>query len=224
MADLLEAELKQRLNLYQVFLKLYENHTTLLDEILQLENISQPSSSGVKPLFVQGVVDASGVHIISNLCGGKTQRLLQPQQIWTIGRDRTNGICIADNKYVSRRHGAIQYIQEHESFYLIDFGSTNGSFVNGEPAYQPIRLQDGDRIRLGTFTFAFVISASTQVLPTVAVELLMQLVPEDLERTLEIFRARDSIQKIEYDYENLSAEHKSDILDRFLSRQNSWRC
>ncbi|MDJ0737985.1 MAG: FHA domain-containing protein [Nostocaceae cyanobacterium] len=234
MADLLEPELEQRLNLYQVFLKLYENHTALLDDILQLENLSQPSFTKVKPLFVQGVIDTSGVYVITNLSEGKTQRLLQPQQIWTIGRDDSNGICI-DDKHMSRHHAAIRYIEEDKSFYLVDFGSTNGSFVNGEPVYQSIRLQDGDRIRLGTFTFSFLMNITTQILPAVAMESLMQLVPqtkdreqslcapisEPIEKTLEIFRPKEQIKKIEYEYESLSAECQSEILDRFFRRQNS---
>lgn len=174
MVEWKEKELERRLGLYQVFLKLYEHHSSLLDEILKLENLYQPSLTGVKPLYIQGVVDTSVVYVVTNLCES-TQSLRQPQQIWTIGRDRGCGIQIAD-RYLSRHHAAIQYV-EQQGFYLIDFNSTNGSYVNGELVYQPVLLKDGDRISLGNMTFYFFINHSHRVLPTVAVELLMQLVP-----------------------------------------------
>jgi pSer/pThr/pTyr-binding forkhead associated (FHA) protein len=237
MAELQEKELERRLNLYQVFLKLYEHHGSLLDEILQLENLYQPSFGGVKSCYVQGIVDGSLAYAISNLGEGKTQTLRQPQQIWTIGRDRNCGIYIAE-RYVSRRHAAIQYI-DNQGFYLIDFNSTNGSFVNGEPVYQPLKLKDGDRIRLGNITFSFFITNTCRLLPTVAVELLMQLVPrmgseveivnsafnrqktfiDKPSDTVEIFRESGFLEKLEHLHDSLSFDQKSEILDRFLSKQ-----
>ena len=173
-AELAQNELYKRLRLYQVFLKLYEHHSVLLDEIFHQENLAASSVMETRQNYVQAVMDEEAPYIITNLEEGKSQCLRQPQQIWTIGRSESCGICI-DNQYVSRRHAAIQHLQE-KGFRLIDFNSTNGSYINGERIYQPRELQDGDCIRLGTVTFSFFINLSTQVLPTVAVELLMQLV------------------------------------------------
>lgn len=238
MADFAQTEIERRLTLYQVFLKLYEHHSGLLDEILQLENLSQPSLRKMKVCYVHGVVDKATVYLITNLCDNQSQSLEQPQQIWTIGRNRNSGICIADS-YMSRRHAAIQHIDE-QGFYLIDFNSTNGSFVNDTRAFGPIKLQDGDRIRLGNMSFHFFVNYSYRVLPTVAMELLMQLVhrksdnqveiltyPRDRPKSLtekpddnlEIFRNSGLIEKLEHWYENFSSEQKSEILDRFFSRQ-----
>ena len=237
MAELEEKELERRLSLYQVFLKLYEHHGSLLDEILQLENLSQPSFPGVKSCYMQGIVDGSAACVISNLGSGKTQTLRQPQQIWTIGRDRNNGIYIAE-RYVSRRHAAIQYI-DNQGFYLIDFNSTNGTFVNGEPVYQPLKLKDGDRLRLGNITFSFFITNTCRLLPTVAVELLMQLVPrmdseveilncsfsrqktltDQPSDTVEIFRESGFVENLEHWHDSLTVDQKSEILDRFFSKQ-----
>ncbi|MDZ8056041.1 MAG: FHA domain-containing protein [Aulosira sp. ZfuVER01] len=230
MAELQGQELQRRLSLFQVFLKLYEQHSSLLDDILQLENLTQ-TSLDVNQSYVQGVIDGSTVYVITNLCDNKTQSLQQPQQIWTIGRDDSNGIYIAD-RYLSDRHAAIQYI-DHQGFYLIDFKSTNGSFVNGELVYQPTKLNDGDRIRLGMITFDFFINHTCRTLPTVAVELLMQLVPgnifnstntqqryqtENLNESLHITRDSDLIDNLKYQHSNFSVEEKSEILDRFFSR------
>lgn len=238
MADA-ENELERRLSLYEVFLKLYENHTSLLDEILQLENLYQPSLLGVKPRYVQGVVDNSVVYLITNLCEDNTQTLRQPQQVWTIGRASASGILIAD-KHISRRHAAIQYIP-NQGFYLVDFNSTNGSYVNGEPVYQPHLLKDGDRIRLGSMTFSFFINVTTRVLPTVAIELLMQLgttqsaqvqnssqppnktnkknLAKKPDGTLEILREQGVQELLGHRHNSLNAQQQSEILDRFFSRQ-----
>ncbi|WP_315788599.1 FHA domain-containing protein [Fischerella sp. JS2] len=239
-AEFSEKELEKRLSLYQVFLKLYEHHSSFLDEILQLENLPQPLSTIVQGCYLQGVIDGSAVYVTTNLCEGKTQTLLQPQYIWTIGRDRTCGICVCDRR-VSRRHASIQYIEnaEYSGFYLVDFSSTNGSFVNGEPVYRPIKLQDGDHIRLGSMTFSFYMNLTPpQVLPRVAVELLMQLVTrkssdeaqinscpfgrkislENLDHTLEAFR-KVPILSSEEIAASLSQKQQSDILDNFFSKQ-----
>ena len=278
MAESVEKKLERRLGLYQVFLKLYEHHSSLLDKILELEDLYQPSLTGVsqkvdkngqpclldprspttfsdvracvsegegcpflsgfsprvKPLYIQGVVDSSVVYVVTNLCES-TQSLRQPQQIWTIGRDRGCGIQIAD-RYLSRHHAAIQYV-EQQGFYLIDFNSTNGSYVNSELVYQPVLLKDGDRISLGNMTFYFFINHSHRVLPTVAVELLMQLVPTnasdriqiltsplEIQKHLEaklddvqISKDTNLIEKLQYQIHNLSAEQQSDILERFFN-------
>lgn len=231
-AELQENELERQLNLFQLFRKLYEHNSSLLDEILELETLEQPSLSGIKPCYVQGVVDTAGVYVITNLCENKTQTLQQSQGIWTIGRDDSCGIYLAD-RYVSDRHAAIQYI-DNQGFYLIDFNSSNGSFINGEPMYQPTKLKDGDRLRLGSITFDFYISQRSRVLPTVAVELLMQLVPRIEVNTIKILNHPSDRQKnltetqigqnlelidhLEHQHSNLSAEDKSEILDRFFKR------
>ncbi|MFN6460513.1 MAG: FHA domain-containing protein [Nostoc sp. DedVER02] len=238
MTDFAQTEIERRLSLYQVFLKLYEHHSSLLDEILQQENLSQPLFKKMKSCYVHGVVDTNAVYLMTNLCDNQTQSLQQPQQIWTIGRNRNSGICIADN-YMSRRHAAIQYIDD-QGFYFIDFNSTNGSFVNGDRAFGSIKLKDGDRIRVGNMTFDFFMNSAYRILPSVAMELLMQLVYRKNNDQVEIrtlshdrqksifVKADDNLdslrnsplfQKLEHHYDNFSLEQKSEILDRFFSRK-----
>ncbi|MBD2211000.1 FHA domain-containing protein [Nostoc linckia FACHB-104] len=238
--ELQDKELERRLSLFQVFLKLYEQHSSLLDEIFYLENIAQESFLAMQPLYIQGVVNDSVVYIITNLCDHETQSLHQSQQIWTIGRDSTSGIPI-DDQYLSERHAAIQYIKD-KGFYLIDFKSSNGSFVNGEQVFQPTKLHDGDRIRLGLITFDFFINHSCRTLPTVAVELLMQLVEgvddhpkkifkpaseeeefplQNLNHVCHILEDASLMNNLKYQHTNFSLEEKSEILERFFSQQLS---
>ena len=56
---------------------------------------------------------------------------------------------------IGRRHAVIEY-KEH-SFWLVDQGSINGSFVNDQPVRTEIRLKHGDRVRVYKDEFEFVI-------------------------------------------------------------------
>ncbi len=80
---------------------------------------------------------------------------------WTLGRGDDNTIVLQD-KWASRNHAIIQ-IMESGSFYLIDLGSLNGSFVNGRRVTIPIVLQNGDRITLGTADMDLVCPEPTPV-------------------------------------------------------------
>ena len=71
----------------------------------------------------------------------------------SFGRTIANTIVLESPK-VSRRHALIhlQNIGEH---WLIDFGSSNGTFLNKRRIHQPIRLSDGDQITIGDQIFKF---------------------------------------------------------------------
>jgi len=167
-------EIEQRLGLYQVFLKLYEHHRTLLDEILQLEKTTHKSFSGIPTRYVTGIVQNQQAYLVTNLAGGKTRILLQLQGIWTIGRDRQLSISIADRR-LSRHHAAIQYIED-DGFYLVDLDSTNGSFINGEPVHGRMPLRDGDRVRLSSLAFSFFQCDRTEILDETPPDILAKLV------------------------------------------------
>ncbi len=230
-------ELRKRLNLYQVFVKLYENHGSLLEQILKLENISEFSLKDKQCHYIQAIVDSNMVYVTTNLGHGKSQSLLQSQHTWTIGRDRNSAIYL-NNKYVSRRHAAIRYMEQ--GFYLIDFNSTNGTYINGEQIYHPTKLEDGDSITVANITFPFFMSDNSCMLPTVALELLMQLVPKKDDNQIKEHkyyyggaqpvklwdREREQqgglvnqISRLQTFEEQLSQQWKSDILDRFYSKQ-----
>jgi predicted component of type VI protein secretion system len=64
-----------------------------------------------------------------------------------IGRGDDCHITIFDPA-ISRRHARIFVDDEHATFE--DLGSRNGCRINGIPVKKAIRLEDGDRIRIGT--------------------------------------------------------------------------
>jgi pSer/pThr/pTyr-binding forkhead associated (FHA) protein len=167
------SELQERLGLYQVFLRLYDNHRGLLDEILGLENIDNQALQVTAP-YIQGMVIGNQVSLVTNLLHGKTQATQQPQNTWVIGRDPCRVSFALNDRRLSRCHAAVQYIPT-QGFYLTDLGSSNGSYINGEMICQATRLNDGDRIRLGSLTFTFFLCQSTQTLQPLNPDLLTNL-------------------------------------------------
>lgn len=167
------AELQERLKLYQVFLKLYDHHRGLLDEILDLESSGSRSLAGVTLPYVQGFVSGEQSYLVTNLLRGTTQALMQPQQVWIIGRDPKRALIPIQDIRLSRCHAAIKFVRG-QGFYLIDLESRNQSLVNGEPIRQAL-LKDGDQVRLGSVSFTFFLCQSTQMLPPLTPEMLDRL-------------------------------------------------
>src|SRR5256714_13270002 len=71
----------------------------------------------------------------------------------SIGRPQKNLIVIESQK-VPRRHALIN-VQNVGEFWLIDLGSSNGTFLNGRRLHQPVRLCDQDQIVIGDRLFIF---------------------------------------------------------------------
>jgi pSer/pThr/pTyr-binding forkhead associated (FHA) protein len=168
------SDLQRRLNLYQVFQRLYEQNRGLLDEILNLEVSGSKSLRGFVFPYMQGIVLDHEILLVTNLMNSQTQALSQAQNIWTIGRDsRQVTIPVGDTR-LSRRHAAIEYIP-HEGFYLSDLKSSNGSFVNGELVRQHKLLCDGDQIRLGSLTFNFFYCDAVKSIENLSAEQLSRI-------------------------------------------------
>ncbi|MBO9324896.1 MAG: FHA domain-containing protein [Roseiflexus sp.] len=71
--------------------------------------------------------------------------------LMTIGRGLNNDIILEDAR-VSRNHAQLRY--RSRRFWLTDLGSTNGTFVNGEPVTERA-LRDGDVVSLGGLELTF---------------------------------------------------------------------
>jgi len=71
----------------------------------------------------------------------------------TIGRSSSNTLSIKD-PYMSKRHATIT--NDRNQFFIEDLDSANGTFVNGEELLNPIRLENGDSIKIGQVNFLFV--------------------------------------------------------------------
>ena len=69
----------------------------------------------------------------------------------SLGRTAANTIVL-ESANVSRRHALI-HLQNIGELWLIDFGSSNGTFLNKRRIHHPMRLSDGDQITIGDQVF-----------------------------------------------------------------------
>ncbi len=85
---------------------------------------------------------------------GKQFELTQP--VHSVGRDSTSSIRLIDTE-VSRRHAEFRLV--NGAYHLVDVGSANGSFVNGQ-AIKDVLLQPGDRVQIGQSVLVFSLRGS----------------------------------------------------------------
>lgn len=71
----------------------------------------------------------------------------------SLGRSPKSAVVL-DSPKVSRRHAIIN-LQNVGEFWLIDLGSSNGTFLNKRRVHQPVRLCDMDQITVGDVAFTF---------------------------------------------------------------------
>jgi diguanylate cyclase (GGDEF)-like protein len=69
-----------------------------------------------------------------------------------VGRSDEVDLTISDSS-ISRRHAMV--VKRPEGFFVSDLGSTNGTFVNRELVSTARRLNEGDKLTLGSVTFKF---------------------------------------------------------------------
>ncbi len=143
-------------------------------------NVADQSGEGqrikvpeVKPKYVHGIVQGQQVYLITNLLKDSSQTLLQPQMVWTIGRNREAAIPIQDRR-MSRRHAVILYVPG-QGFSLVDLNSMNGSYVNGLQIQHRYILQDGDYIAVGNTEFFFFSSGCSRSLEAIHPEVFARL-------------------------------------------------
>lgn len=69
-------------------------------------------------------------------------------KVVTIGRSSRNNDIIVNDGLVSRNHLQI-VMDDNGNYTVVDLGSTNGTYVNGQRIYGETVLQPGDEVRIG---------------------------------------------------------------------------
>ncbi len=86
-----------------------------------------------------------------NMDGHETH-FLDNDEYW-LGRTSSNDISVGNDPFASRRHAVVKRIEK--DYFIEDFGSRNGTFVNGERIYGRQKLRLGDHIFVGNTCFLF---------------------------------------------------------------------
>jgi adenylate cyclase len=87
--------------------------------------------------------------IVRELTSGEPHHL---REVSLIGRGEGTAVHLTDAS-VSRHHASIRH--EDASFWIVDLGSANGTFVNGIAVTHPRALRHGDRLRFGNAVLLF---------------------------------------------------------------------
>jgi pSer/pThr/pTyr-binding forkhead associated (FHA) protein len=82
---------------------------------------------------------------------GETRRLNSAPL--TVGRGPQNDVPIESDQFASAQH--VRFEPRSDGVYVLDVGSTNGTFVNGGRLVEPHRLRPGDVVRVGETDFRF---------------------------------------------------------------------
>jgi sigma-B regulation protein RsbU (phosphoserine phosphatase) len=90
---------------------------------------------------------------------GPRRRVPMTDGRMVIGRGEESHVFLPDYR-LSRRHAEVE--QRIDGFYIVDLGSTNGTFLNGQRILGEHRLADGDLISLGDSRLVFSSGASDE--------------------------------------------------------------
>ena len=70
-----------------------------------------------------------------------------------LGRGSDNDVNLARDEFASSKHARVE--PRRDGVWVEDVGSTNGTYLNGEPLNGPQPLHVGDKIRIGDSEFTF---------------------------------------------------------------------
>jgi hypothetical protein len=105
--------------------------------------------------YVQATITDGQAFLTTNLPSASSAQTTESGQAWLIGRSRNCAVQVQDTA-ISRCHAVIGHDQQH-GFYLMDVGSSNGTFLNQRRLVKLKRhpLRDGDVIGLSHLRVEF---------------------------------------------------------------------
>jgi adenylate cyclase len=127
----------------------------------------------------------------------------------SLGRSPKSAVVL-DSPKVSRRHAIIN-LQNVGEFWLIDLGSSNGTFLNKRRVHQPVRLCDMDQITVGDTAFTF------RQPEEISAELRTTMAQQTIRETANI-----PVWLLVADIENFTPLSRSMVSDKLALLVGSW--
>jgi adenylate cyclase len=127
----------------------------------------------------------------------------------SLGRSPKSAVVL-DSPKVSRRHAIIN-LQNVGEFWLIDLGSSNGTFLNKRRVHQPVRLCDMDQITVGDTAFIF------RQPEEISAELRTTMAQQTIRETANI-----PVWLLVADIENFTPLSRSMVSDKLATLVGTW--
>ena len=138
--------------------------------------------------FSKSVKDEPFQEAYLNDLQGKTEKKAhmldeRPKMIGRVsGKDTEHmDYIVVNESTISRRHALIEY--KDYSFWIIDQGSSNGTFINNDRINNEIRLKHGDKIRLHNYEFEFIVPEMDESDETIVYKPGMQPLVDDIHKS-----------------------------------------
>ncbi len=109
--------------------------------------------------YIQAAQHNHRAFLTTNLSSVETAQVTALSSTWLIGRSRNCAIVVHDRS-VSRCHAVVGY-DVQQGFYLMDVGSSNGTYLNQKrlSVLKRYSLRDGDVVMLCNLQFEFFIAS-----------------------------------------------------------------
>lgn len=134
-----------------------------IGDLTERNQLDEPTSPLDLPpalsYYIQAAQHNHRAFLTTNLCHADTPFVTALSSTWLIGRSRNCAIVVHDRS-VSRCHAVVGY-DVQQGFYLMDVGSSNGTYLNRKrlSVLKRYAIADGDVITLCNLTFEFFIAA-----------------------------------------------------------------
>ena len=132
-----------------IYLFLYQIARVMIRELVVLGSVSAPSAEMQTPGYAASleILDPADAPLVI----GESVPL---DHYTTIGRRPSNSLQIEDS-FVSGAHAELVF--DEGTWWLIDLGSTNGTFINGRPVRQRTRVSTDDIVQFGRTKFRAIV-------------------------------------------------------------------
>ncbi|NJR50257.1 MAG: FHA domain-containing protein [Leptolyngbyaceae cyanobacterium CSU_1_3] len=115
--------------------------------------------------YIQAATTGRTAFLTTNLFDFEEARVTEIASTWLIGRSRNCAIAVPDPS-ISRCHAVIGH-SPLDGFYVMDVGSSNGTFINHQrlPTLERRALQDGDMVSLSHIHVEFFLVSDRKATP-----------------------------------------------------------
>lgn len=121
--------------------------------------LNAPNRCGISDYYIQAVTTGRTAFLVTNLLDEHAHCVTNISTSWLVGRSDSCAIALAQGT-VSRCHAVIGHATSRGGFYIMDLGSSNGTFINRQrlaPLEKQL-LNDGDLIEFSKIRAEFFLS------------------------------------------------------------------